>query len=74
MRAYGETDFEAHRIKINKKMAKRDKELGITILHESIHAAHPNMKEKTVRKREKKFHSLSKKAKGKLYAKTRKKA
>lgn len=81
--AYGETDLDNKVIKINKKRHKSKQvekiskksdgteHLGKTILHETLHAKHPKMTEKEVRKREKKFTKLSKKTKAKLYAKVR---
>ena len=65
----GETDFDKHVIKINKELAKKHRELGLTTYHETIHANHPQMLEKTVYKKEKKFKTLSKKQKAKFYGK-----
>ncbi len=46
-----------------------DEHLGKTILHETLHAKHPDMKEKTVRKLEKGWAKLSKKQKKRYYSK-----
>lgn len=57
--AYGETDFDKKLIRINKKRHKKgetnknadgSENLLDTIVHEKLHATHPNMHEKTVRK------------------------
>ena len=60
--AYGETDYAKKTIRINKKRHKsassgritknRDgsESLINTIVHEELHASHPKMKEKTVRR------------------------
>jgi hypothetical protein len=49
--AYGDIDFTKRVIRINKKMG-RDKLGNIidTIVHEEMHARHPRMHEKTVRR------------------------
>lgn len=77
--AYGETDTEAKVVRINKKAHKRmdlkrvnrnpngTESLVDTIVHEEMHAKHPNMHEKTVRKKAKKVVArLSQKAKSKI--------
>lgn len=71
---YGVTyieDGKPKKIVINKKLIKKDKESIIsTILHEELHAKHPRMHEKTVRKLEKKaLKNTSAKKKKALYAK-----
>lgn len=72
--AYGVTHIEngkAKKIVINKKLIKKHKESIIsTILHEELHAKHPKMHEKTVRKMEKKaMKNTSAKKKKALYNK-----
>lgn len=73
--AYGITHFDekgkAKKIVINKKLIKKNKESIIsTILHEELHAKHPKMHEKTVRKLEKKLVRSTPKSKKKaLYNK-----
>lgn len=53
--SYGETEIRKGKptiIRINVKKHKGDKaELADTVRHELLHAKHPNMKEKTVRKK-----------------------
>lgn len=81
---YGETDFGKKVITINKKRHKskgnhsdktkknKDGSASIvdTIVHEELHAKHPKMLEKTVRKiTPKKVKKMSRKLKAKLYAK-----
>ena len=55
MRWYGETDETKKLIKINKSKKKNTKPGDIidTIVHEEMHAVHPQMHEKTVRKQTK---------------------
>jgi len=80
--AFGETDFDKKVIRINKKRhisskawsstPKRDRTLKNTILHEEIHAKHPRMLEKTVRKlARREAASISKKKMNKLYSRYR---
>ena len=81
--AYGETDFEKKQIRINKKRhakgkphdkrtkKNRDGSASIidTIVHEEMHAKHPKMKERTVRKlTPKKVLKMSVEAKKKKYS------
>ena len=71
--AYGETDYEKQRIRVNKKKHKKDKELLLdTIVHEEIHKKHPKMKEKNVKKlaasKTKKMSTKTKKRHYSLYA------
>lgn len=65
--SYGETDFignKAVRISVDVKKHKGDKkELADTIKHELMHAKHPKMQEKTVRKAMKKPMSNSEQTK-----------
>lgn len=77
--AYGETDLDKKVISVNKKKHKSMRTARITpnkdgtenmlttMVHENIHASHPKMLEKTVRKLEKKAKKLSKKLKKKVY-------
>ena len=81
--AYGATTFidnKAVKIEINKKKHKRIKSdktipkksrtLLDTIVHEEMHAKHPKMHEKTVRKlTPRKIMKMTKKQKSKLYSK-----
>ena len=81
---YGETDLDKKVIRVNKKYHKskgnhapdikknKDGSASIidTLAHEMLHAKHPRMHEKTVRKlTRKKVGKLSKKYKNKLYSK-----
>ena len=78
--AYGETDTTKRVIRINKKMHKRKNDSSVkknpdgsvnlldTIVHEKMHAEHPKMHEKTVRKETRnKIASMSPKAKKRIY-------
>lgn len=78
--AYGETDYEKKRIRINKsrhlsknvKRINRNKDgtenMLDTIVHENMHRKHPAMKEKTVRKRTKTMiKNMSKRSKRRYY-------
>jgi hypothetical protein len=81
MKWMGDTDNEKKVIRINKKLHKKEKsvekimgrkkrkaELLDTIVHEKMHADHPKMHEKTVRKQtKKKLPLLGKVKKSKLY-------
>lgn len=84
---YGFTDLNKKTITINKSFHKKKGIHGPgisknkngtakildTIVHEEMHAAHPKMHEKTVRKlTPKKVKRLTKKAKKKLYSKYKK--
>lgn len=79
MKCYGETDLEKKTIRINKKKSKdSDKRMKTrgevldTIVHEELHASHPKMHERTVRKHTRPVMSkLSHKQKSVLYAKYR---
>lgn len=66
----GEVDFEKKLIRINRNKAKKEGgrgEITSTMIHEELHAKHPNMKEKTVQKKEKQLmKSLSAKQKQKI--------
>jgi len=72
---YGETDTDGKVIKINKKLhkerplhKKRYPELADSILHETLHAKHPQMTEKeTYKKTHKMIKKIGKKGKQKLY-------
>ena len=77
--AFGMIDEKNKTITINKKrhknkqalkkIPKKDRPLGNTIMHEETHAEHPRMREKTVRKvARKKFARMSKKQKSKMYS------
>lgn len=63
----GETDYEKKIVRINKKRAKKRKELGKTIYHETDHINHEQKHEKTVYKDEKRFPKISGKQKQRLY-------
>ena len=82
--SYGQTDFQKKEIAINKQYhkskgdhkgpVKKNKDGSASILdtavHETMHAKHPNMTEKRVRKlTPKKVKKMSKQAKAKLLAK-----
>lgn len=66
---FGETNLKKKEITINKPKAKAKGKLLETIYHETLHAKHPRMHEKTVYKLEKRSKTLSRKEKSKLYAK-----
>lgn len=56
MRDFGETDLEKKTIRINRKKSLKKgghKELKDTLIHEKLHAKHPKMHEKTVRRKTK---------------------
>lgn len=56
MRCYGDTDIEKKAIRINKKKSEASERKGEvldTIVHETMHAKHPQMHERTVRKKTK---------------------
>lgn len=69
MHAYGDTDLKKHIIRVNRKKARktpmfkrpvnkhasRYPDVLDTIVHEELHAAHPKMRERTVRKRARKL-------------------
>lgn len=78
---FGQTTYHERRatIEINKKrhknkralkeFPKKDRSMLNTIVHEELHAAHPKMHEKTVRKMARKRAArLSRKRKNKLYS------
>lgn len=78
---FGETDPAKRTIEINKKLhaqksgghliknANGTEKLIGTIVHETIHAQHPQMHEKTVRKlTPRRLQKLSKRTKGRLYS------
>ena len=80
--AYGQTNLDTKKVEINKKAHKNMKlervnknpngteSLVDTIVHEEMHAKHPKMHEKTVRKKAKKVVArLSQKQKSKIRAK-----
>ncbi len=75
--AYAETDLEKGTITINRRKHKTDPlhkkrypEMADTKIHEFMHAEHPKMHEKTVRKlTRKKLKRMSKKQKGRIYSK-----
>lgn len=73
LKAFGMTDPKKKVIEINKKKVKKTKQKGEllnTIVHESIHAKNPNMKEKTVIKKTMKvMKKMTKKQKMKVYKK-----
>lgn len=88
MRYYGETDFEKKKIRVNKKKSKKNPmykrpvnkhasrypDLLGTIVHEETHRKHPKMRERTVRKIERRMvKKLTKKQKRKYYNLYRKK-
>jgi hypothetical protein len=80
-KVFGETDIGRRTITINKKLHAQksgghniknpngtESMIG-TMVHETIHAAHPRMREKTVRKlAPKRLKKMSQRAKGRLYA------
>ncbi len=68
LRYYGDTDTNKKRIRINKSKSKRTRELGDSILHEQLHAEHPLMHERHIQRlATKRWGSLSRKQKSKLY-------
>jgi len=76
MRDYGEIDYHTGAIRINKKASrkwgKKHKKAGVldTIVHEEMHAEHPKMSEKTVRKRtKKKIGKMTRRQKKRQYSK-----
>ena len=71
--SFGVTDLKKHTITVNKKLHKKLKEkLGDTIVHETMHAKHPHMLEKTIRRRTPKvLKRMSKKQKKRMYSKFR---
>lgn len=75
MRVYGDTDFDKHVVRINKKMAKtsgKKGELLDTIVHETFHVKHPKATEKaTYKKTPKIIKKMSRKQKQKMYAKVK---
>lgn len=71
MRSYGETDYDKKTISVNKKKSKKEGpgELLDSIIHEELHAGHPKMKEKNVRKlATKKANKIGDKTKKRLYS------
>ncbi|MGH7249395.1 MAG: hypothetical protein ACREGC_00290 [Minisyncoccia bacterium] len=74
MRSFGDFNEATGKIRINKKMSKKNKkgnypELLDTIVHEEYHKAHPKATEKKTYKVTKRIvKKLSRKAKNKLYA------
>jgi hypothetical protein len=52
MRYYGDTDLEKKEIRVNKSKKKNKKSGDIlnTIVHEEMHADHPRMHERTIRR------------------------
>lgn len=75
MRWLGDTNLEKRVIRINKKknkQAHQSGELLDTIIHEELHAKHPNISEKrVVKKAEMRMAHMSKERKRELYAKFR---
>jgi len=76
MRDYGEIDYHTGAIRINKKASKaygkKHKMAGVldTIVHEEMHAGHPRMGEKAVKKRTKrKIKKMSRSQKKRQYSK-----
>lgn len=72
MKYFGETDHQKKTIRINKKKSLKSGkgELLDTIAHEEMHAKHPNMKEKTVRRKTAGVvKKMSRKQKSKMYGK-----
>lgn len=69
--AFGEADFDKKVIAINKKAHKQKGESVIdTLVHETMHKNHPDMKEKTVRKKTPALvQRMSQRSKQKLYNK-----
>lgn len=77
--AFGETDLDRRVIKVNKAahkkqkgkwgIPKKDSSLINTIVHEEMHARHPKMTEKGVRKKTRTVvDKMSKRTKGRMYA------
>jgi acetyl-CoA carboxylase alpha subunit len=67
----GDTDVEKGVIRINKKKSKKKSSVIDTIVHEEMHAKHPKMHEKTVKRKTweaLKLKKMGKKAKRKLYS------
>ena len=80
--AFGQTTYHEHgaTIEINKKrhknkralkkFPKKDRAIINTIVHEELHANHPKMRERTVRKNaRRRIARMGRKAKNKLYSK-----
>lgn len=52
MRYYGDTDLDKHIIRVNKSKKKNGRgDIIDTIVHEEMHAKHPKMYERTVRRK-----------------------
>lgn len=82
--SYGDTDLKTKRIRVNTALIKKDKGKGIAktgfskkdltkiniLVHETLHAKHPKMHEKTVRRRARaKVSKMSRQAKQRMYNK-----
>ena len=65
----GDTDTKKRIIRINKHKSKKKSSIIDTIVHEEMHAKHPAMSERTIRKKVPlMLKRLSRKAKNRLYA------